>query len=148
MRQMPEVNVYFFKIPPNSMKNFLTLKKLFLFDGIAGILSAAAAMSIKIFFAALVNLPESLLTALIIIGSCYAAFSLTVSFLVPKRTDGRFLLKVLVVANSMYVLFCLVQVGVFYQTATIVGVAYLTLDAVAVALVAAFEWWQYKAGLR
>jgi hypothetical protein len=129
------------------MQKKLTLKNLFLADGIGGLVSTLVAIGFKPYFVSLFNVPETIAIVLAIIGLSYAAYSFTVSRLVQPKVNGRKFLTILVVANALYSAFCLVLLIVFYQSTSLWGVAYFLLDTCIVGLIAAFEWTQLRAGL-
>jgi amino acid transporter len=129
------------------MQKPLTLNTLFLADGIAALFSTVLALGLKPYFVSLLNVPETIAVILAILGLCFAAYSLSVSRLVQPKVNGQKLLTILITANVLYCVLCLVLLLVFYNTASVWGRGYFIVDAIIVGLIAVFEWQQLRSGL-
>lgn len=114
------------------------MKKLIWFDAFAALTSGVVVIALKGFFAPLFNLPAALLTVLALTAFCYAVYSFQLAFRAHKPPP---LIWLLIIANTIYALACLVLFFVFLRTATWLGSAYLLLDF---SIVAALTFIEYR----
>jgi hypothetical protein len=101
-------------------------KQLFLFDSMGGILSAAVPLLILWKFESHFGLPGEVLIAMSITGFLYCAFSLLCALRIKSRWN--FFLKILVVANSTYLLALMAYTAINFSDLSQLGLAYLLID--------------------
>ena len=82
------------------------------------------------------DLPGGLLTVLACISVAYALYSGTLAYF---RSCSRLLLIILVIANVAYAVSCCFLIANFRDTANILGIGYLALEALFVATLAVVE---------
>lgn len=101
-------------------------RQLFLFDSLGGLLSAAAPLLILWKFESHLGLPRELLLAMSITGFLYSTYSLLCALRIKSRWN--FFLKILVVANSTYLLALMAYTVIHFSTLSQLGLAYLLVD--------------------
>ena len=118
-----------------------SLNTLIWIDANAALLSGCFVLAFRGQLAPWFNLPERLLFSMCCVSFGYAAYSLRLAMQKSKPVKW---LKVLVAANSVWAVLCLVIAVCFSATATIWGIAYLILESLFVATLAVLEWKQIK----
>lgn len=121
------------------MANLSPLKKLLWVDGIAALLSGLIVFTFNDKIARLLSLPDNLLTTLSIISLGYSCFSL---YLAQSKSTAKGLLRILVIANFAYAIFCVILILFLHANTSLLGVVYLSLESLFVATLAALEWKQ------
>ena len=127
------------------MYKFFSLQRLLWIDGIAALTSGCIALVFTSFLSDFLKLPQPLLRTLAFISLGYAVYSLS---LAQRKVKPVPLLKLLVVANSVWVVVCLSVMLFYSNTATFYGTIYLVLEALFVGALALFEWNKLKYGDR
>lgn len=118
-----------------------SLSTLIWIDGMAALLSGCFVLAFRGQLAPWFNLPEQLLLAMCWVSFGYAAYSIRLAMQKTKPTKW---LKVLVAANSIWAVLCIAIAIYFSDTATLWGIAYLSLESLFVAALAVLEWKQIK----
>lgn len=118
-----------------------SLKKLLWVDCLAALSAGLFLLLFKSQLSPFFNLPESLLTNLMIVAFCFFCYSF---YLANQSSPPKILLKTLVLGNSVYASICLFLLVFFYKTATIFGVIYFIIDVLIVGLLAVLEWKKTK----
>ncbi len=118
-----------------------SLKTLIWIDGIAALLSGCFVLALRGQLAPFFNLPEQLLLAMCWVSFGYAAYSIRLAMQDQKPQK---LLQVLVAANSIWAILCIVIAIYFIAAVTPWGIAYLILESFFVAALAVLEWRQIK----
>jgi hypothetical protein len=125
------------------MYKSLTINNLVWIDGFAALASGCFTLLFKSKLSPIFNLPESLLTTLMVISFCYAIYSLS---LARRASKPILFLKILVIGNTFYSVICAILTVIFYEKATFLGVGYLMLESAFVAALAFLEAQQIKKG--
>jgi hypothetical protein len=123
------------------MENISAMRKLLWVDAIAALLSGIGVFILLSFLSRFLNLPEYLLAIMSKVSILYSCFSF---YLAIQRSNSKNILTFLVVGNSIYAFACIVIMLFFYNTANVLGVLYLMLESLFVAMLAFFEWRQIK----
>jgi hypothetical protein len=114
----------------------MTLKKLIWIDGIAALLSALFVLFFKNWLAAWLGLPEKVLYIMCIVSFSYATYSI---FLALQNEKPLILLKILVVANTLWAIICTLIIAFHFTNITPFGIVYLLAEAAFVGGLAFFE---------
>ncbi|MDZ4082696.1 MAG: hypothetical protein U1E10_07160 [Bdellovibrionales bacterium] len=112
-------------------------KQLFLFDSMGGLLSATVPLFILWQFESQFGLPRELLIAMAVTGFLYGAYSLICALRIESRWS--FFLKILVVANSAYLISLLAYTVLHFSDLSHLGLAYLLVDHLVLISVIAIE---------
>jgi hypothetical protein len=115
---------------------FSSLKKLIWIDAIAALLSGVVVFMIRPLLADFLRIPLSLLTTLSIISLCYACYS---SYLARHKIKPVALVRILIGANALYALACVIIVMLLYGKMNVLGTVYLLLESAFVAGLAILE---------
>jgi hypothetical protein len=83
------------------------------------------------------GLPQSSILFMGIVNIAYGCYSLS---LLVRTKRPLSLITVLVIANLLWALLCVLRAALFAQTATPLGIAYLLLEALYVGGLAYLEW--------
>jgi hypothetical protein len=120
-----------------TMARLPALNNLLWFDSAAAVTSGLISLFVGGWMARWFHFPRSLLTILACISVTYALYSGTLAYL---RSRSRSLLIILVMANVAYAVWCCFLIANFRDTANILGIGYLALEALFVATLAVVEW--------
>lgn len=123
------------------MDKLFSLKNLIWIDATAALLSGVIVLMLKAKLSLFFNFPESLLTTLGFVSLSYALFSF---YLAQQKSKSKRLLKILVIANLVYAIVCIIIMLFLYKTANLFGVLYLILESSLIAILALVEWRQIK----
>jgi hypothetical protein len=111
--------------------------KLLHFDSFGGLTVGVVVLLLSQWLSAWYGLPRGFVIFVALVNIAYGSYSF--SLLVRKKRPRR-LIVLLVVANLVWAVLCLVWVTVFAQTATVFGIALLLLEALYVGGLAYLEW--------
>jgi hypothetical protein len=118
------------------MYKSLIINHLIWIDGFAALSSGCFTWVFKSKLSPIFNLSESLLTTLMMVSFGYAIYSLS---LARRQVKPMKMIKLLILGNSIYALACVILIGVFYKSATFLGIGYLALESLFVAGLAVLE---------
>ena len=118
-----------------------SLKTLIWIDGVAALLSGCFVLAFGGQLAPFFNLPEQLLFSMCCVSFGYAAYSIRLAMQDQKPKKW---LQVLVAANAIWAILCIVIAVYFIATATLWGIVYLILESFFVAALAVLEWRKIK----
>lgn len=121
--------------------NFFSLQRLLWIDGIAAICSGLMVFLFRSSLSVFLNLPQSLLKTMAFISVGYAAYSLHLAL---RKVKPLSLLKILVLANSVWAIVCLSLMCYHFNMTNLLGKGYFLLEALFVAGLALLEWEQIK----
>jgi hypothetical protein len=119
------------------MNKLITIKNLFWIDGLAALISGTIVILCKNWFSLLSNLPSNLLENLAIIAFVFASFSITNAIL---NTDYKPVFSLLIIANLLYVLFCLILLIFYFKSINWYGISFLVFDLSVVSVLAFIEY--------
>ena len=119
------------------MNKPFSLKTLLWTDALAASSVGLAVLLVKAPLARLFNLPESWLVFSSVVSLGYFPYSL---YLARQKNPASELVNLLASANLAYALVCAIISLVFHKSATLLGLSYLTLEALFVATLAVLEW--------
>jgi len=112
----------------------VTLRKLIRFDGLAALASGCAVLLVREWIVGWSGLPASTLATMAGISLGYAAYSVSLSLKAVIPAIG---VKALIAANLVWAAVC---VGVLaFHSATLLGYAYLSIEALFVLILAWLE---------
>lgn len=112
----------------------MKLRTLIRMDGLAALASGCAVLLVRPWIAEWSGLPADTLVSMAAISLVYAAYSLTLSM---RAVIPIFGVKALIAANLVWAVVCIGVLAGHSQTATVLGCAYLLIEAL---LVAALAW--------
>lgn len=119
------------------MNKLITTKNLFWIDGLAALFSGTTVILCKNWFSLLSNLPNNLLQNMAIIAFVFASFSITNAVL---KTNSKSVFGFLIVANLVYVLFCIMLLIFYFKSTNWYGISFLIFDMAAVLMLALIEY--------
>lgn len=115
----------------------MTMKKLLWIDGSCALVAAVGSFVLKGHLAEWFLLPEKLFSLTALISLCYAVYSYS---LAKRSVNTRRQVQILIIANVLYSLFCLVLASLFFEQANVFGIIYLIIEALFVFVLAMIEW--------
>lgn len=119
------------------MNKLITTKNLFWIDGLAALISGTIVFLCKNWFSSLSNLPNNLLQNMAIIAFVFASFSITNAVL---KTNSKSVFGFLIVANLVYVLFCIMLLIFYFKSINWYGISFLLFDMAVVLMLALIEY--------
>jgi hypothetical protein len=123
------------------MLKSLSINRLIWIDCYAAFVAGLFLLILKSKLAPFFNLPESLLTNMMLVAFVFSCFSF---YLANQNPKPNILLKTLVLGNAMYAILCLGLLLSYSRTASIFGIGYFILDATIVGFLAFVEWEKIK----
>lgn len=115
------------------------LRNLLWVDCLAAAVVGAAGLSFSGWLSRLLTLPQGLVVGFAVANLLYASLSGSLAVR-PRRPPA--LIRLLVVANAAWALWCFVALAWFAGQASWLGLAYLGAEGVFVGVLAALEWSQ------
>lgn len=112
-------------------------RKLFLLDGLGGLLTAFCLLFILMPFEYQFGMPRQILSILTAVAFVFAIYS--VSCFLFVRTDRRLFLKFLYVANLTYCCITAILVSTNYHRLTWLGITYFLIEIVVICMLVAIE---------
>lgn len=112
-------------------------KHLFLLDSMGGLASAVVPLLILWKFDSHFGLPSQLLVAMALTGFTFGSYSLLCALKIKSRE--HLFLKILVIANSTYLISLMVYTASCFSDLSPLGLAYLIIDHVVLSSVIALE---------
>lgn len=112
-------------------------KRVFLVDGIGAIITTTLLLTVLVPFAPAFGLPPKALFILAAIAAGFAVYSLTC--FVTLKTDHRPFLKVIAFMNLGYCFITALLIFMFFDSVTLLGIAYLTVEIILVSTLAIYE---------
>jgi len=112
-------------------------KRLFMVDGFGALLTAFILITILARFESLFGMPSTVLYFLSSVACLYAIYSFCCCFFIPSNWIPY--LKAIIIANSIY---CCLTIGLlfyFYQSLTILGLIYFSLEIMVIVCLIAIE---------
>jgi hypothetical protein len=113
-------------------------KKLFLIDGIGALVSVVLLAFVLPYFEQYIGMPRSILYGLAVLPCIYAVYSLTCAFFTPPNSG--FWLRVIAVANLLYVCLTLILLILDRQSITTLGWLYFFGETVVIVGLAYVEY--------
>jgi hypothetical protein len=114
-----------------------TWSNLLWIDCIAGGMVGIATLSLSRWLDNWYGLPQNLIVLIGIANLLYASYSFSLALL-PKRL--KVLIRLLIAANLIWAVWCLVWAFRFHMTASVLGLLHLVLEALFVGGLAGLEW--------
>lgn len=106
-------------------------------DGCAGLTVGILLLLLKERAGELYNLPSAVIIFLSIANICYGTYAASVAF--SKRRQTVFI-SLLAIANIVWAVVCAAMVIYYAQQASLIGLAFISLEALFVIGLAWFEW--------
>ncbi|MDK1286380.1 hypothetical protein [Pseudoalteromonas umbrosa] len=113
------------------MENILHL------DGSAGLVVGILLLLLNNWFSHLYNLPASLILFLATMNICYGVYALSLAF--SKNRQAR-LITLLIFSNIVWAALCCALVVFYKQTASMIGLVFISLEGFFVTGLAYLEW--------
>jgi hypothetical protein len=118
------------------MLKSLSLNRLIWIDCAAAFVAGLFLLILKSKLAPFFNIPESLLTNMMLVAFVFSCYSF---YLANQNPKPKILLKTLVFGNAMYALLCLGLLLSYSKTASVFGIGYFIFDAMIVGFLAIVE---------
>ncbi|MFK8039500.1 MAG: hypothetical protein AB8B74_14500 [Crocinitomicaceae bacterium] len=103
----------------------MTPKKIFILDGIGGLLTTLSFLAIILFFSSYFGLPNKILAVFASFGAVYGIFSFSVAFKAKKWIS---FLKTIVIANLMYGAITITTLLLYKELITKIELTYFCVE--------------------
>lgn len=106
-------------------------------DGAAGSIVGLLLFMLQNWVSSLYNLPIAIIHFLATANVCYGVYALSLAF-----SSNRNLLSIslLAIANALWMVVCVIMVSLFFQTASSIGLIFISLEGIFVIGLAIYEW--------
>ena len=118
------------------MKSSIKFNVLHL-DGTAGSFAGLVLFLLQNWVSSLYNLPVAAIQFLATANVCYGVYALSLAF---SRNKRLFSISLLAIANTLWTVVCVIMVALFFQTASPIGLAFISFEGLFVVCLAIYEW--------
>jgi hypothetical protein len=113
------------------------LRNLLWLDSFAALIAGVAVISLSGWLSQLHELPQSFLVWIGLMNIIYGSFSFSLAI---RAKRSKSLIVMLVIANTVWAVFCVVAAVALVDTASFFGLAHLIVEGFFVGGLAALEW--------
>ncbi|ESP94655.1 hypothetical protein [Pseudoalteromonas luteoviolacea] len=106
-------------------------------DGSAGLTMGMLLFLLQDWVASLYRLPDPTVHFLATANVCYGVYALTLAFSNRRNSAS---ISLLVTANIIWAVVCVAIVLHYFQTASLIGLAFICMEGIFVIVLAFFEW--------
>ncbi|MBQ4834877.1 hypothetical protein [Pseudoalteromonas luteoviolacea] len=106
-------------------------------DGSAGLTVGLLLFLLQDWVASLYRLPDSTVLFLATANVCYGVYALTLAFSNRRNSAS---ISLLVTANIIWAVVCVAIIFHYFQTASLIGLAFICMEGIFVIVLAYFEW--------
>ena len=106
-------------------------------DGTAGSTVGLLLLLLQNWVSSLYNLPIATIQFLATANVCYGVYALSLAF----SSNRNFLaISLLAIANALWMVVCVIMVSLLFQTASSIGLIFISLEGIFVIGLAIYEW--------